>query len=234
MAEAMALGKPVIATAYSGNLDFMNSETAYLVPWKPISVPEGCDPYPVSSTWADRDLDAAARLMRTRPPPRGSDRERPSSTSGGGEGARDRPGRDVCPAEVRGDSAEADPVVPVRVHDDVAAKGDAPAARMSRSGLLRNQSCAGYVNARTNTARLKAKLSRTPSTHMQLPRRKAELLVHRRVLITGGAGFIGCAVAQRLVAQGHAMSWRWMYSIPRFTRERPAGPAAGIRPTLSL
>jgi len=64
MGEAMALGKPVIATGYSGNLDFMTSETAYLVPWRPISVPAGCDPYPVGATWADPDLDAAARLMR--------------------------------------------------------------------------------------------------------------------------------------------------------------------------
>ena len=64
MAEAMALAKPVIATGYSGNLDFMSSETAYLVPWKPIPVPPGCDPYPVGALWADPDLDAAAQLMR--------------------------------------------------------------------------------------------------------------------------------------------------------------------------
>ena len=31
MAEAMALGKPVIATGYSGNLDFMTPENSYLV-----------------------------------------------------------------------------------------------------------------------------------------------------------------------------------------------------------
>ena len=64
MGEAMALGKPVIATGYSGNLDFMTSETAYLVPWRPISVGADCDPYPVGATWADPDLDAASRLMR--------------------------------------------------------------------------------------------------------------------------------------------------------------------------
>ncbi len=64
MGEAMALGKPVIATGYSGNLDFMDSTTAYLVPWKSTSVPPGCDPYPIGATWADPDLDAAAGLMR--------------------------------------------------------------------------------------------------------------------------------------------------------------------------
>ena len=34
MAEAMAYGKPVIATAYSGNLAFMTEETSYLVPYQ--------------------------------------------------------------------------------------------------------------------------------------------------------------------------------------------------------
>ena len=64
MAESMALGKPVIATAYSGNLDFMDDTTAYLVPWTPVQVGPGNDPYPPTATWADPDLDAAARMMR--------------------------------------------------------------------------------------------------------------------------------------------------------------------------
>jgi glycosyltransferase involved in cell wall biosynthesis len=64
MAEAMALGKPVIATAYSGNMDFMNNEVAYLVRWTKGTVPPGCAPYPIGATWADPDLDEAARLLR--------------------------------------------------------------------------------------------------------------------------------------------------------------------------
>jgi len=64
MAEAMALGKPVIATAYSGNLDFMDDQTAYLVPWTAGAVPEGCAPYPPGVRWAEPDLNAAVRLMR--------------------------------------------------------------------------------------------------------------------------------------------------------------------------
>ena len=64
MAEAMALGKPVIATAYSGNLDFMSADTAYLVGWSEATVPAGCSPYPQGAMWADPDLDEAARLMR--------------------------------------------------------------------------------------------------------------------------------------------------------------------------
>jgi len=64
MAEAMALGKPVIATAYSGNLDFMTAENSYLVDFTMGSVPRGCDPYPEGAPWAEPDLDDAARLMR--------------------------------------------------------------------------------------------------------------------------------------------------------------------------
>jgi len=64
MAEAMSLGKPVIATGYSGNLDFMSADTAYLVGWTEGAVPANCVPYPEGATWAEPDLDEAARLMR--------------------------------------------------------------------------------------------------------------------------------------------------------------------------
>jgi len=64
LAEAMALGKPVIATGYSGNLDFMTAETSYLVPWSAGKVPVGCSPYPAGARWAEPDLEAAARAMR--------------------------------------------------------------------------------------------------------------------------------------------------------------------------
>lgn len=64
MAAAMTFGKPVIATDYSGNLDFMNAYNSYVVPWTPAKVAPGNDPYPEGATWADPDLDTAARLMR--------------------------------------------------------------------------------------------------------------------------------------------------------------------------
>jgi len=65
MAEAMAVGKPVIATGYSGNLQFMNEANSFLVPWAPTSIPSGCEPYPAGGTWAEPDLVVTARLMRT-------------------------------------------------------------------------------------------------------------------------------------------------------------------------
>ena len=64
MAEAMALGKPVIATAYSGNLDFMTPENSYLCSYSRMEIGPECPPYPPSSQWADPDLDEAAALMR--------------------------------------------------------------------------------------------------------------------------------------------------------------------------
>lgn len=64
MAEAMALGKPVIATGYSGNLEFMNDANSYLVRHTMTITPPGADPYMPGVEWAEPDLDHAAELMR--------------------------------------------------------------------------------------------------------------------------------------------------------------------------
>jgi glycosyltransferase involved in cell wall biosynthesis/SAM-dependent methyltransferase len=64
MAEAMAYGKPVIATNYSGNVDFMHEGNSYPVPYKLVPIPTGCDPYPAGAEWADPDIDVAAAAMR--------------------------------------------------------------------------------------------------------------------------------------------------------------------------
>src|SRR3954463_11416251 len=64
IAEAMALGKPVIATAYSGNLAFMDEESSFLVPYSLTALEQAVGPYPAGTVWADPDLDEAARLMR--------------------------------------------------------------------------------------------------------------------------------------------------------------------------
>ncbi|MGZ5564673.1 MAG: glycosyltransferase, partial [Chthoniobacterales bacterium] len=46
MAEAMLLGKPVIATRYSGNLEFMNDANSFLCGYHLSRIPHGADPYP--------------------------------------------------------------------------------------------------------------------------------------------------------------------------------------------
>ncbi len=61
----MAAGGPVIATAYSGNLEFMNDANSLLVPVHELRPgDDGSDPYPADALWAEPDLDAATRLMR--------------------------------------------------------------------------------------------------------------------------------------------------------------------------
>ena len=64
MAEAMALGKPVIATGYSGNLDFMTASNSRLVDYRLVSIGPGADPYPSDAQWAEPDPEHASRLMR--------------------------------------------------------------------------------------------------------------------------------------------------------------------------
>lgn len=64
MAEAMYFGKPVIATAYSGNLDFMTERNSYLVPHTMVEIGPDAFPYPPDKEWAEPDLERAAALMR--------------------------------------------------------------------------------------------------------------------------------------------------------------------------
>jgi glycosyltransferase involved in cell wall biosynthesis len=64
LTEAMALGKPVIATAYSGNMDFCTDETAFLVPFELVPVREGDYPHWEGQHWADADVAVAAQLMK--------------------------------------------------------------------------------------------------------------------------------------------------------------------------
>ncbi len=64
MAEAMYVGKPVIATGYSGNLDFMTAENGLLVDYELVPIGPGAPPYPAEGEWADPNVEHAAALMR--------------------------------------------------------------------------------------------------------------------------------------------------------------------------
>jgi len=64
VAEAMALGKPVISTAWSSTMELTTEENSYLVPARVISVPKGTPAYPPTAHWAEPDIDAAAALLR--------------------------------------------------------------------------------------------------------------------------------------------------------------------------
>ncbi|MDN4523624.1 glycosyltransferase [Fictibacillus fluitans] len=64
LAEAMCLGKPVIATNWSGNTDFMDAENSCCVSYSLIHVEKEWGPYQTYQMWADPDLDEAAFYMR--------------------------------------------------------------------------------------------------------------------------------------------------------------------------
>jgi Glycosyl transferases group 1 len=64
LAEAMNLAKPVIATSYSSNMDFMDEQSSFLVPYKLIEIERHHGPYKKGYVWADPDLDHAAALMQ--------------------------------------------------------------------------------------------------------------------------------------------------------------------------
>jgi glycosyltransferase involved in cell wall biosynthesis len=64
MAEAMALGKPVIATDWSGNTDFMDASNSFPVRYELTEIERNVGPYQAGETWAEPSVDHAAELMR--------------------------------------------------------------------------------------------------------------------------------------------------------------------------
>jgi glycosyltransferase involved in cell wall biosynthesis len=64
LAEAMLLGKPVIATNYSGNCDFINHLTGFPVDYKLTSLKPNEYPFADGQKWAKPDLNHAAWIMQ--------------------------------------------------------------------------------------------------------------------------------------------------------------------------
>lgn len=64
MAQAMYFGKPVIATGYSGNMEFMNHNNSFPVKYKLKELEQDYGPYEKGNVWAEPDIDHAAYLMR--------------------------------------------------------------------------------------------------------------------------------------------------------------------------
>jgi glycosyltransferase involved in cell wall biosynthesis len=62
-AEAMFFGKPVIATGWSGNMEYMNSEVAFPVGYRFVPVNDGEYLEGQNQFWADPDIDHAARVL---------------------------------------------------------------------------------------------------------------------------------------------------------------------------
>lgn len=64
LAESMLLGKPVVATNYSGNTEFMNQQNSCLVNYTLVPVNEGQYPFHEGQVWAEADIEHAAWHMR--------------------------------------------------------------------------------------------------------------------------------------------------------------------------
>lgn len=64
MAEAMALGKPVVATNWSGNTDFMHEANSACVEYRLVRLERDYGPYKRGQQWADPDIEHAAWWMR--------------------------------------------------------------------------------------------------------------------------------------------------------------------------
>jgi glycosyltransferase involved in cell wall biosynthesis len=64
MAEAMLMGKPVIATNFSGNVDFMDDSNSLLVPYELVKLGWPIPPYDGHLEWAQPSVEHAAQYMR--------------------------------------------------------------------------------------------------------------------------------------------------------------------------
>lgn len=62
--DAMALGKPVIATGWSGNMDFMTASNSFPVRYELVEIERGVGPYREGERWAEPSVAHAAELMR--------------------------------------------------------------------------------------------------------------------------------------------------------------------------
>lgn len=64
LAECMAQGKPVMGTAWSGNMEFMDADNSALVAYTMVPVNEGEYAHHEGQRWAAADVADAARWMR--------------------------------------------------------------------------------------------------------------------------------------------------------------------------
>jgi glycosyltransferase involved in cell wall biosynthesis len=65
IAECMLLEKAVVATGFSGNVDFMTSDSSFLIPYKLVPVGKGDYPYGEVQYWAEPSHEAAVETLRS-------------------------------------------------------------------------------------------------------------------------------------------------------------------------
>jgi glycosyltransferase involved in cell wall biosynthesis len=135
MAEAMLRAKPVIATGYSGNLEFMDEANSYLVGYDLVPIGEGAQPYPAAARWAEPSLDEAAAHM-----------QRIVADPAGAQAVGERARADI---RARHSPAARGPLVAARLAASRAAAADARRQR-TREGFVSRNPTAQSVLVRTN------------------------------------------------------------------------------------
>lgn len=63
LAESMVLGKPVITTGWSGNMEFTTADNSMLVDYQLTELQDTYGPYEKGQVWAEPDIDDAANKM---------------------------------------------------------------------------------------------------------------------------------------------------------------------------
>ncbi len=90
LAESMLLGKPVVATGYSGNMDFMTADNSYLVDYQIVPITDKISTYERGMCWAEPSIEHAAKQMGfdlRRSWPRSGSRRASQGRSGGHAGS---------------------------------------------------------------------------------------------------------------------------------------------------
>jgi GT2 family glycosyltransferase/glycosyltransferase involved in cell wall biosynthesis len=64
IAEFMSLGKPVIATAYSGNLEFFDEAVGYPIKYRLVEIEQQVGPYMPHAVWAEPDQSSLIEQFR--------------------------------------------------------------------------------------------------------------------------------------------------------------------------
>jgi glycosyltransferase involved in cell wall biosynthesis len=64
LAEAMALGKPVVATPWSGPADYMTPSNSFPIGFELVELSDDYGPYAAGQLWAEPDIDDAAAALQ--------------------------------------------------------------------------------------------------------------------------------------------------------------------------
>jgi glycosyltransferase involved in cell wall biosynthesis len=172
IAEAMNLEKPVVATAYSGNMDFMTAGNSFPVKYRLVELDQDHGPYKKGNVWAQPDIDHAAEQMRFIYEDRDGAREI-------GRRARQDVLRQLSPKAVGELVKERLAAVSRRGHsNDQPVVADASTTAMTGSSDTRKDRSAGYVQL---ISRIRAAVSSTvppQATVVVISRGDDELLKH--------------------------------------------------------